>query len=90
MNGLLLLLITLGDIVLLVLSIRNWDAATRERVDARVEASPELKSFEFSDEELRLMPGQKLQAIKLVRERTGLNLRDAHSVVDYHSRHPNK
>ena len=62
----------------------------RERIDEPVVLNSELSSIFLTEEELRHLPGEKLQAIKLVRDRTGVDLKSAYSIVEYRWRHGNQ
>lgn len=80
------------DVAVLAFLAGRWSSlpGRRERIDQRVALNSELSSIYLTEEELRHLPSEKLQAIKLVRDRTGVDLKSAYSIVDYRWRHGNQ
>lgn len=56
-------------------------------LDERVEKDPRLAAVVLTLDERRLLPDQKLAAIKSVKNRTGYDLKDAYAVVAYYLKH---
>ena len=56
-------------------------------LDERVENDPRLAAVVLTLDERRLLPDQKLAAIKSVKNRTGFELKDAYAVVTYYLKH---